>query len=177
MLRVLLAKGIMFVLVGVGFLPLSLFMRQELTTSVGGTPTGKVFVPENSEAARRGYALPGEGTGPANFIGGQYNRAAKVRTWSAVAIVVGVAMATIALVARRMRSVDVGTTKSVIAIFGRTLANSFGALFAGAFGAFLTFAPLKALPDSGFDAVFVLLCAASILVVLLKKIDVSRLIG
>jgi len=127
MMRALLAKGMAFVIVGVGYLPLSMFLREELVTSVGGTPTGKVFVPRDSEAARRGYALPGEGTGAANLIGGQFERAARARAWSAVAIGTGVITSTIPLVLRRVRPTDVGTTKSSVAIVGRTVANGFGA--------------------------------------------------
>ncbi len=177
MIRTLFAKALLCVVIGVGFLPLSMFLREELRTSVGGTPTGEVFVPRESEAARRGYALPGEGTGPANLIGGQFDRSEKVRTLSVVTIVVGLIISASSLMARRLRGTNIGTNKGDLGILGRMFGNCFGALFVGGFGGFLIFAPLKALPDSVFDAVFTILCIGVVLVIFLKRIEVSQLVS
>jgi hypothetical protein len=165
-MRTLLAKGLFLIWVGIGFLPLSFFLNQELRTSVGGTPTGEVFVNRRT----------GEVTGPANFIGEQFTRSARVRFYSLLLVIAGVVMSAMALIARRTRSVNVGTDESVWKIFKAVLGRGFGALFIGAIVGFLIFAPLKTLPDRIFDFVLVLLFVVSVMIVLVKKRDISSVI-
>lgn len=175
MFEQMLRKGIVLVLVGVAFLPLSLFLRQELTTSVGGEPTNEVFVPANSEASERGFALPGEGT-PAYFIGGQLDRAGKVRALSVLEIALGLTMIAASLLARSVAGRQIGTAKGGLGILFSLAGSSIGLLIVGGFAGFLIFAPLKVLPDGLFNAVFLLLGLGSLLFVYLQRINISEII-
>lgn len=147
------------IMAGAFMLPMSFLLNQELKTSVGrqGEPTGEVFVSEQSEAAERGFAFPGEGT-PANLIPGQVTRSEKFRAAGIWEIVLGFGLFAVVLVPghpRRGRG-------AVLADAFAAVVMGLGALIVGSFVAFLTFAPLKVAPQGVFDSIFYVAFAGSL---------------
>lgn len=142
-------------------LPLAAYMHLELFSSVGrGEGTGKVFVSKQSEAARRGYAVSGEGRTAYRF-GAQATRSEKI--FAAAAVNVGLA---VVLLMGLMLTAATGKVKSLskssaLSDFGKALLIVLGAVLVGALpGAiigFFIFAPLKTLSDPAFNVWFTLI--------------------
>ncbi len=151
--------GAALLIAGASFVPLSLFLRATMVSSVGqGEDTGKVFVPKSSEAARRGYALPGEGT-RAVRIGSQLSRSDRVLAVAAAGSALGLLLVLITS-ARQMAARETTVGAGIKGIFGAFFVCSLIGGFYGGILSFFIFAPLKAVAEAGFNVLFFLLAAA-----------------
>lgn len=155
--------GFALVLTGAALLPLSFYVSEKLNTSVGaGDNTGEVFVSPKSEAAKRGYARPGEGT-PARTILPQLDRSGKLRYASLGELIAGSALilaAVVATLARPAARRGVGSPSEILKLFGASLA---GGLFGGALLGILLIPAAKLPGETAFNVGFVAVVIATLL--------------
>lgn len=151
-------RGIMIMGLGGGFLPTACWIQHPLSTTVSGPEaqdTGKVVVARSSDAARRGYALPGEGN-TAYHVAAQANRSERAFIAAGVQFVVGVLVFVPALLLlRRTTGLRLTRPLGIRGAIGETTGwVAISALF-GAFPAFFLIGPLKLISDGAFTACLV----------------------
>jgi len=172
-------RGATLVVLCAALVPLAWWQGLDLQTSVGADDgTGQVFVPRHSEAARRGFALPGEGR-PARTVERQAERSTRILVAAGVEASCGLLFmvgGSTVTVRRRLRWSFGGRDPFLPALLAELLPPLGGAC-GGALIAALCAAPawlvlsppLKLVGDGIFSALLLVLVAASFVAAFLRS--------
>jgi len=166
------SRAILLIGLGFGLLPLGGMVLMPMMTSVSSgesRSTNQVFVSKSSEAARRGFALPGEGRAAFQVLT-QTSRSTRIFVAAACEIGLGIVVLAAAAALRKRDEAAAASRASggLLEAIGAILA--IGAMFAigGAIVGFLLIGPIKIAPEGVFNFSLVAIVVGSLLFAYLR---------